>query len=228
MRMDAYLALLPVAATFQRRETIGWARRAPKRGHFPTLGMTSSIESERQRDADLVLRVAREDQAAFAELYDRFSPGLYAVALRMVFDAREAEDVIQEAFHQMWRRAQTYDAARSSAFTWAVMIVRHKAIDRLRVRQRIDRTINKAVDLNYFAEIDESSASVPLDQERNTSIRAALEEIPVDQKQAIGLAFFGGLTHEEIALRLDTPLGTVKARIRRGLLRLRDRLKEVA
>jgi len=213
MRMDAYLALLPVAATVQRWETVEWARHAPKRGNFPTLGMTSPIESERQRDSDLVLRVAREDQAAFAELYDRFSPGLYAVALRMVFDAREAEDVIQEAFHQMWRRAQTYDAARSSAFTWAVMIV---------------RPINKAVDLNYFAEIDESSASVPLDQERNTSIRAALEEIPVDQKQAIGLAFFGGLTHEEIALRLDTPLGTVKARIRRGLLRLRDRLKEVA
>ncbi len=179
-------------------------------------------------EARLLARVGKGDEAAFAELYDRISPGLYSMAVGIMRDPSEAEDVVQETCHQLWRKAATYDLTRSSAFTWAVMILRHKAIDRLRVRQRLQRTTAKAVDLNYFADVDDSSATLPLQRERHEQVRLALAQIPEDQKQAVGLAFFTGLTHEEIAARLREPLGTVKARIRRGLLRLRDYLKEGA
>ncbi len=190
--------------------------------------MNPKSEPDRLLEAQLLTRVAQGEEPAFAELYDRFSTGLYSMALRMVNDAAEAEDVLQETFSHIWRKAATYDATRSSAFTWAVMILRHKAIDRLRVRQRLQRTTDKAIDLNFFASVDDTSASTPLQHELHARVRAALALIPEDQKQAIGLAFFTELTHEEIAAQLKQPLGTVKARIRRGLLRLREFVKEGA
>jgi RNA polymerase sigma-70 factor, ECF subfamily len=190
--------------------------------------MSPDGDDQRRMEAELLSRVAEGDEGAFAELYDRFSPGLYSMALRIVGGSQEAEDVLQEAFHQIWRRATTYEPGRSSAFTWAVMILRNKAIDRLRARRRLSRTLEKAADLNYFSDIDDASAALPLRNEKEARVRSALASIPEDQKQAIGMAFFGGLTHEEIAERLSEPLGTIKARIRRGLLRLRDRLKEKA
>jgi RNA polymerase sigma-70 factor (ECF subfamily) len=190
--------------------------------------MNPDREAERQLEADLLTRVAQGDEGAFAELYDRMSPGLYGMAVGMMRDPTEAEDVLQEACNQIWLKAASYDAARSSAFTWAAMILRHKAIDRLRVRKRLLRTAAKAVELNYFADIDDTSAALPLQSEQRQRVRQALEQIPDDQKQAISLAFFTELTHEEIAARLSAPLGTVKARIRRGLLRLRDFMKEGA
>ena len=190
--------------------------------------MKPQREADREVEARLLTRTAKGDEAAFAELYDRMAPGLYSMAVAMSRDQAEAEDIVQETCHQIWRKAATYDATRSSAFTWAVMLLRHKAIDRLRVRQRLQRTAAKAVALNFFADVDTASASIPLQKERHEQVRRALEQIPDDQKQAIGLAFFTELTHEEIAARLSEPLGTVKARIRRGLLRLRDQLKEGA
>src|SRR5882757_4057874 len=121
--------------------------------------MTPAQESDRQFDAQLLARVAAGDEAAFATLYDRFSPGLFSFVLRMIRDEKEAEDVLQEGFAHIWRRAATYDPARSSPFTWAVMILRNKAIDRLRVRQRLDRTIEKAtVEFSHFPEMDDTSA----------------------------------------------------------------------
>jgi RNA polymerase sigma-70 factor (ECF subfamily) len=145
----------------------------------------------------------------------------------MMNDAKEAEDVLQEGFTYIWRKAATYDANRSSPFAWAVMITRNKAIDRLRVRQRIEKLREKVtVEESFYQDKDETSANEPTLRERGTLVRSALREIPEEQRQALELSFFGGLTHEQIAERLDTPLGTIKARIRRGLLRLRDCLKE--
>jgi len=191
--------------------------------------MTSTKEADRQLDAQLLVRIASGDEVAFGALYDRFSPGLYSFILKMVRDEKEAEDVLQEGFAHIWRRASTYDPARSSAFTWAVMILRNKAIDRLRVRQRIERTMEKAtVEFSHFAETDEVSAGEAERREDGALVRSALKEIPEEQKQAVELAFFGGLTHEQIAEKLGAPLGTIKARIRRGLLKLRDFLKEAA
>ena len=138
-------------------------------------------------------------------------------------DQTASEDVLQETFVQMWKRSETYDPERSNVFTWAVMIGRNKAIDRLRARQRRDRTNEAAI-----AEAKIVSPAVPQADElmgrsdERERIRAALSGLPEAQQEAIRLAFFSGMTQAEIANRLQTPLGTVKARIRRGLIALRD------
>jgi RNA polymerase sigma-70 factor (ECF subfamily) len=180
-------------------------------------------EAENQYSIDLLRRVAEGDEAAFAVLYERFSPVLYGVAFRMMNDAGEAEDVLQEGLNYMWRRANQFDPSRSSAFAWATMIVRNKAIDKLRIRLRGERLQER---LNAFRDPDTSqgdtSALEPAFREERARVRSALAELSDDQRQALELSFFSGLTHEEIANQLGTPLGTVKARIRRGLLRLRQ------
>ena len=191
--------------------------------------MSSAKQADREFDAHLLARTAAGDESAFAALYDRFAPGLFSMTVKMIHDEKEAEDVLQEGFAQIWRRAATYDPARSSPFTWAVMILRNKTIDRLRVRQRRERTVEKAtVEFAHFPEADEVSAGEAERHDEGAHVRAALAQIPEEQRQAVELAFFGGLTHEQIAEKLATPLGTIKARIRRGLLKLRDALKEVA
>jgi len=178
---------------------------------------------EHQYNADLVKLAGNGDEAAFGILYSRLAPGLYGMAFRMMNDAKEAEDVLQEGFTYIWQKASNYDPSRSSAYAWAVMIVRNKAIDRLRARQRGDRLREKVTnESGFFAERDDSSAQVPLSRERNAEVREALKQIAPEQRQAVELAFFSGLTHEQIAEQLGAPLGTIKARIRRGLLRLRD------
>jgi RNA polymerase sigma-70 factor (ECF subfamily) len=107
------------------------------------------------------------------------------------------------------------------------MITRNKAIDRLRVRQRLEKLREKVTsEESFYPDKDETSADEPTLRERGVLVRSALQQIPLEQRQALELSFFGGLTHEQIAERLDTPLGTIKARIRRGLLRLRDSLNE--
>ena len=188
--------------------------------------MSQADEAERRLEVELLARIAQRDERAFAHFHERFAGSLYALALKIVNDAAEAEDVLQEGFLYMWRKAHTYDAGRSSPFTWAVMIVRNKAIDRLRMRQRQTRIVESATnEYLHFENADDVSALEPERRERCLRVRAALGEIAGDQRQAVELAFFGGLTHDQIAEQLATPLGTIKARIRRGLLRLRDCLK---
>jgi RNA polymerase sigma-70 factor, ECF subfamily len=197
-----------------------------KRGR--TFGMTRPAqESDNQFEAGLINRIAEGDDSAFTALYKRFSGSLYGMAFRMMNDAKEAEDVLQEGFTYIWRKAGTYDPNRSSPFAWAAMITRNKAIDRLRVRQRIEKLRERVTaEESFYQNKDEASADEPTLRERGAIVRSALQDIPLEQRQALELSFFGGLTHEQIAERLDTPLGTIKARIRRGLLRLRDCLKE--
>jgi RNA polymerase sigma-70 factor, ECF subfamily len=180
-------------------------------------------EVEEQYNVELIRRVAQGDAAAFAALYDRFSPILYGVALRMMNDAGEAEDVLQDGFTYIWRRASTFDPNRSSLFAWLAMIVRNKAIDKLRVRQRGERLHERVTSFpELFSDRDEQSALKPILRESQAQVQAALSEISAEQRQALELAFFSGLTHEQIATQLGAPLGTIKARIRRGLLRLRQ------
>ncbi len=182
-------------------------------------------------DAALVRQMSSGDEAAFATFYDRFAPGLFSMIYAILHDSKESEDVLQEAFVQMWKRTATYDATRSSLFTWAVMIARHKAIDRLRSRQRQTR-LSEAV----ANETEPFAVSAPSDQADNAlvrtdereRVRAALSQLGEAQREAIDLAFFGGLTQTQISERLGAPLGTVKARIRRGLLALREVLGGVA
>jgi RNA polymerase sigma-70 factor (ECF subfamily) len=182
---------------------------------------------EHQYNADLMKLAANGDEAAFSILYSRLAPALYGMAFRMMNDAKEAEDVLQEGFTYIWRRANSYDPARSSTYAWAVMIVRNKAIDKLRTRQRGEKLREKVTsEAGLFAEQDDVSAQEPLFRERSAQVREALKQIAPEQRQALELAFFSGLTHEQIAEQLSIPLGTIKARIRRGLLRLRDLFRD--
>jgi RNA polymerase sigma-70 factor (ECF subfamily) len=183
---------------------------------------------ERERiDAGLLERVARGDKQAFSELYDRFSGPLYGAALRILRDPAEAQDVVHDAFITLWGKAGTFDTARGNAFSWAVTLVRNRAIDRVRMRRRRAELLEASApdDLGYgenpTGPSGEESAALGDDAR---AIRAAVATLPVEQQRALELAFFGGLTQEEIARKLSEPLGTVKARIRRGLLKLRDSL----
>ncbi len=175
-------------------------------------------------------RVAAGDQAAFSALYDRLSGPLYSLAYEMLGDATEAEDALQEVSLQIWRRAPSYDAARSAVFTWAVMLTRSKAIDRLRARGRRQRIVAGSIDEESsthreLASTEADAADHSEIKDEALRVRSALRTLSGEQRQAIELAFFSEMTHAEIAEENGEPLGTVKARIRRGLLRLRDGLK---
>ncbi|MGH8587873.1 MAG: sigma-70 family RNA polymerase sigma factor [Gammaproteobacteria bacterium] len=186
-----------------------------------------SLEPRERVDARLVERMAQRDHQALGELYDRFSGPLYAMALRVLRDSNEAQDVVHDAFVTLWEKAATFDPARGSAFSWAVTLVRNRAIDLVRMRRRRAELLSKSVpaDLGYAEESPVASGgeTAALDDEAR-AVRAAVGTLPLDQKRALELAFFSGFTQEEIALKLSEPLGTIKARIRRGLLKLRESL----
>lgn len=177
-------------------------------------------------DEDLLQRAGQGDSRAFDALYDRLSPRLFGLMRQMMHDEKEAEDVLQDGFVQLWDRASSFDPARSKAITWASMIFRNKAIDRMRALGRRGRLMEAAalesatLDASQIGADEEVQAS-----ERSEIVRAALSELPAEQRRLIELAFLKGLTHHVISDSLDMPLGTVKTNIRRGLLRLRDLLK---
>ncbi len=178
-------------------------------------------------DAPLLLAVSEGDREALAALYDRFSRPLYAVAHRILGDPDEAEDIVHDAFVSVWARAGDYQPSRGAAFSWLVSLVRNRAIDRLRSRRRRREILDTAVsaDLETFTTREEPDSAARLGLQENAHIvRRAIASLAPDQRSALELAFFGGLTQPEIAARLQAPLGTVKARIRRGLLKLRDTL----
>jgi RNA polymerase sigma-70 factor (ECF subfamily) len=176
--------------------------------------------------AQLVCRIAARELSAMSDLYDQTATPLFSVALRILSDAGEAEEVIQDAFVQIWEKASTFDPLLGSAFHWALSIVRHRAIDRLRSRQRRARLTEQ---LHLTGAADPAPTAAPdldaLGAEAAVTVRSALSGLPIDQRQAIEMAFFGGLTHPEIADALAEPLGTIKARIRRGMLKLREALQ---
>lgn len=175
-------------------------------------------------DARLLERIARGDKQAFAELYDRFSGPLYSTAVRIVRDASEAQDIVHDAFVSVWEKAAVFDFSRGSAFSWTVTLVRNRAIDRVRMRRRRADLLAGSVpaDLGYHETHSTPADASALLGDDARAVRAAVAALPLEQQRALELAFFGGLTQEQIAEKLAEPLGTVKARIRRGLLKLRD------
>lgn len=172
-------------------------------------------------------RIARGDDTAVAELYDRHARAVYSLALRILQDQADAEDIVQEVFSQAWRQASRYDASRGNVGAWLVTLARSRAIDRLRARRaRPDRTADEAVGA------DIADHGIPADlqlvsAEQVARVRTALADLPLLQRMAIELAYYEGLTHIEIAERLEQPLGTVKTRIRLAMMKLRDTLAEV-
>lgn len=169
-------------------------------------------------------QMARGDPEGLAELYDRHGRLVYSLALRILRDQGDAEDAVQEVFAQAWRQASRYQASRGNVVAWLMNLTRSRAIDRLRSRRSRPDTL-----ADEFAVIALPDLAQPIDEQlalsgRADQIRAAVEELSLMQRVAIELAFYEGLTHAEIADRLELPLGTVKTRIRQGLLKLKDRL----
>lgn len=188
--------------------------------------MSSDQDSGRE-DAMLVARMAAGDRTALAQLYDRLARPLFATATRILRDPKEAEDVVHDVFIALWEKASSYDPSRGSPFAWAVTLTRNRSIDRQRSRTRRADLLAAAPleDLPVGRADEAPDSAAKLDSsDRATAVRRALASLPGEQRSALDLAFFGGLTQQEIAQRLNEPLGTIKARIRRGLLKLRDQL----
>lgn len=196
-------------------------------GRLATRMPDASVPDDRNHaPARLVARMAEGERPALAQLYDEFSGPVYSLAVRLLGDQAEAQDLVQEIFLQVWLTAGSYDPSRGTVFSWLVTLTRNRAIDRIRKRRRrAELLAGAAPELQpAMSAGDGDSATALWVRERATAVQSALAEVPPDQRQAIELAFFGGLTQQEIAARLNEPLGTIKARIRRGLLRLKDRL----
>jgi len=176
-------------------------------------------------DTALVARIEARDADALALLYDRHSARLMGLAQRILGVSGEAEEVLQEVFLHVWRSAVTFDASRGSVLAWLLVATRSRAIDRVRARRPASRGELKRLD-----DVPESAA--PLDVEGDSAAReweavcrAAIGELPQEQRRVLELAYFEGLTHVEIAERTATPLGTVKTRVRLGLMKLRERIR---
>lgn len=176
-------------------------------------------------DATLVDRIAEGDQSALADLYDRYSGLLLALARRILSDISDAEEVLQEVFLQVWNQAGRYETGRSSVSTWLVLITRSRSIDRLRSRQVVDRTL---VGLQQEKRDQHTSpegvASVWMDQKR-ARLLSEMRELPDEQRQVLDLAFFRGMTQSEIAGTTGIPLGTVKTRTLLAMKKLRKALQ---
>ena len=182
---------------------------------------------QRLADEDLMTLVDRRDADAFAVLYDRHGGAAYSLAHRIVGDAAVAEDVTQEAFLSLWRSGARFDAARGSVRSWTLGIVRNRAIDALRraagPAPKLDLDDDAALEGQHATELTDAEA---IRRETSRRVRGALGELPSEQSQVIGLAYFGGFTHSQIAEMLGMPLGTVKGRMRLGLERIRVNLAE--
>ena len=182
------------------------------------------------RDDELMGRLAGRDLAAFETLYDRYGDLVYSVSLRVVGDTYVAEDVTQDVFVRVWRRPEQFDVSRGKFVTWLLSVARNRSIDHRRSQAR--RMRHEAL-----PSTDEEEDVLPSDDSRDdpaaatvlsddcAAVRAALEVLPAEQKLAIQLAYFGGLTQQEIANKLGQPLGTVKTRIRLGMQKMRGALQ---
>lgn len=176
-------------------------------------------------DATLVAAVAAGSEQALAELYDRYSTMLLGLAHRVLGNGGDAEEVLQEAFLQVWKQAGRYQPARSSVSTWLVLITRSRAIDRLRSRQVVQRTVTAAGHEKGPAHASPEGMRHVLSAERRQRLRTELERLPEAQRQVLELAFYQGMTQSEIAGQTGIPLGTVKTRTLLGVKKLRKALE---
>ena len=176
-------------------------------------------------DAELLRRIGAGDRDAFTEFYDRHATLMFSVACKILNQSSEAEDVLQETFVQIWEKAERFDPKLGKAGSWAATLVRNKAIDRIRAAQRRSRLADEAgVEQAISTEGMDTANEVVHGHEKAKLIQSVITGLPSEQRQAIELAYFSGLTQDEISKKLNEPLGTIKARIRRGLLKLRDQL----
>ena len=181
-----------------------------------------SSEAPQRTDEALVEAVARADEDALGELYDRFGKVAYGLAYKILQDAALAEDAVQEAFLQIWRTAGSYRPERAKASTWLLTFVHRRAVDLVRREER-----RRAIPADPLPEPPGSGPDEEVvARSRAEVVRDALRRLPPEQREAIELAYYGGLTQSELAARLDQPLGTIKSRMFTGLQRLRVLLVE--
>ena len=173
-------------------------------------------------DVALLKAIAARNEAALAQLYDRYRAILFGLLMRILNNREEAEDVLQEVFLQVWRKATDFDENRGRPFTWLVTLTRSRGIDRLRTlaaRERVAETSAREV-----SEETSDAATDAFKSEQRGLVTKALSQLPDEQKRPLMLAYFDGLTQSEIAARLGAPLGTVKTRMRTGMMNLRELL----
>ena len=181
------------------------------------------VHSREPSDVDTLLsRTSRGDSAAFAELYDTLGASVYGLARRVVRDPSRAEDVSQEVFLEVWRKAPSFDETRGSAKTWVMTIAHRRAVDAVRRNESARKYDGQAI-------VDEVSHDEPADAliegEEHATVRACLDTLTELQMESVRLAYFNGYTYSEVARLLDKPLPTIKTRMRDGLIRLRDCLE---
>lgn len=172
---------------------------------------------------DLLKRASRGDEAAFAELYDATSGRAFGLAVRVLRDRAQAEEVTQEAYLDCWRNSARFDPAKGSAISWLLTIVHRKSVDRVRSAEAASRRDEDYSHREQTVDHDSTAEAATASLEA-TRVRSALAHLTLKQRQAVELAFLGGYTHTEVAKLLDLPVGTAKTRIRDGLIRLRDAL----
>jgi len=176
-------------------------------------------------DVELLHAIARGDEAALAHLYDAYRVILFGLLVRILNSREEAEDILQDVFIQVWRRAKDFDERRGRPFTWLVTLARSRAIDRLRMlsaRQRL--TMNAAQEQEHNESVSDALTDT-VNSEQEAIVRRALATLPEEQRETLLLAYFEGLTQSEIASRIGAPLGTVKTRMRSGMIKLRALLE---
>jgi len=199
------------------------ARRSPAP---PRAGLS---EQPRADDAELLRRMSGGDEGALGELYDLWSPRVHALVFRLVRDRDDAEEVVEEVFWQAWRQASRYDPVRGPTASWLLSIARTRALDRVRSRRRRrEEPLEEELGDRGAGVAATAAAGGPVTEvewsERRTRVLAALAELPAEQREALELAYFEGLSQTEIADRTEQPLGTVKTRTRLALRKLRERL----
>ena len=178
--------------------------------------------------ATLLPDIARGNVSAFEALYDRYASTIYALLLRILCNADDAQEVLQETFVKAWTNAKMFDALRGSEVAWLISIARSRGIDRLRSRKiRYEREDEAGREISIHSTFVESStgADQAIQSEERTAVRGALAELPEAQRIALELAYFEGLSQSEIAERLREPLGTIKTRMQLGMKKLRERLQ---
>ncbi len=179
-------------------------------------------EQAQNNDVELLKAVASRDELALTQLYDRYRVILFGLLVRILNNREEAEDVLQEVFLQVWRRAGDFDENRGRPFTWLVTLARSRGIDRLRNLSARER-VAVAGAREASEEVSDASTDAYRSEQRGLVTRA-LAQLPDEQKRPLVLAYFDGLTQSEIASRLGAPLGTVKTRMRTGMIKLRELL----
>ena len=184
--------------------------------------MDSSL---RETDRALIARIEARDAEALALLYDRYAARLLGLALRILGNTGEAEEVVQDVFLFSWKAASTFDATRGTVLAWLLVAARSRSIDRLRSRRPAARagltSLDEVPERPGPHNVEAESAA----REWEQLCRAAIAQLPADQQRVLELAYFEGLTHQEIAQRTSTPLGTVKTRVRLGLMKLREHIR---